>query len=153
MIICKTCCKGKCITYDTCAANLKAGYPATCEVCGKEGPCLECRSEAKNFLVSKSPQAVDRFLALLRPVAETLADRERKYGGVYQELRQKRGFTDIAPLEWEVEKKLRRYKEAIKHAQYETALDCLIDIIGYCVLEMELLREREEAGGGKDKKG
>jgi hypothetical protein len=96
------------------------------------------------YLYDKLPEELDRFLSLLRPVAETLADRERKYGGVYQELRQKRGFTDIAPLEWEVEKKLRRYKEAIRHAQYETALDCLIDIIGYCVLEMELLRKQKE---------
>ena len=139
MIICKTCCRNDCPKYRSCDVVRKSGVPARCECCGiSSNPCVEC------YLYDKLPEELDRFLSLLRPVAETLADRERKYGGVYQELRQKRGFTDIAPLEWEVEKKLRRYKEAIRHAQYETALDCLIDIIGYCVLEMELLRKQKE---------
>lgn len=137
MIICKSCCKNTCEAYSTCMVNLKAGYPATCEVCGKEGPCLECRSEVRSL--NKPSQDVNRFLSLLRPVAETLSDREAKYGGAYQKLRKQ--FEDAAPLEWEITKKLYRYKEAMKRSEYETAWDSLVDIAGYCVLEMEVLKE------------
>lgn len=144
MIICKSCCKNTCEAYSTCMVNLKAGYPATCEVCGKEGPCLECKSEARSL--NKPPQAVDRLLSLLRPVAEVLADREAKYGGAYSTLRKRRGIQETHLLEWEIEKKLYRYKEALKRGEYNTAWDSVLDIVGYCVLEMELLcMERQAA--------
>jgi hypothetical protein len=118
--------------------NLKIGYPATCEVCGETRPlCLECRSD-KRSPVQPGP---DRFLELFHAVAETLADREAKYGGVYEEMRMK---YDVELFFWEVERKLRRYQCCLKNGESDAAKDCLIDIAGYCVLEMELLRGQKE---------
>lgn len=146
MIICKSCCKTRCVKNNNCPivpSPYRGKYP--CQVCGQQSDDLiHCAFYLPIDNDVAQCSTVDRFLSLLRPVAETLADRERKYGGVYGLIRKEDGIDDLTGFIWEVKKKIFRYWTALQRGKYETAWDSLVKIAGYCVLEMELLKKYME---------
>lgn len=142
MLICEHCCKTECGHSNNCLAkiahldNVVRVENVKCDACGQLSECFSCNCYWKSRPVCYKP--AQDFLKIFQPVAETLADRNAKYGNVYQKLRQDEGDSPEGFI-WEVRKKLARYREAMKRGEYATALDSIIDIAGYCALEMQLL--------------
>lgn len=134
MIVCHDCCKS--CRLRPCDKMPSGWTGMTCDICGKSSGVSMYHCD--RYDPETKP---NRFLNLLRPVAEVLADREAKYGGVYQELRKDEGSTGFL---WEVGKKLYRYRKAMDRGNLDVAFDSVLDIAGYCVLEMEVLKEYME---------
>ena len=75
------------------------------------------------------------YMDIFCHVADILADRQAKYGGAYQKTRDEFGPAAFYVKVWD---KLYRLEQADQTGEQtsETAIDSIIDIMGYCALEL-----------------
>jgi len=84
----------------------------------------------------------NEFTGILQPIAELLRKKNTDYGSSYTELRDKYGPTGFHIF---VENKLLRIKQVDRCGTLvnETAEDTIMDLIGYCTLELKYRRDKQ----------